>query len=158
VIDVTPNQNKQNARMKENEHGTTALIRGPRSFPSLVDMIQATQAHAPTRSTLLIERGVVNNTLQLPDGTWSWLYDELSSGEGNSVDFSDLWDDVRAIERPLLLAQGGESAFVHEEDRLEFEQNCPDIRVEVVPKAGHSIQSDEPLALAVLLRDFLELK
>jgi len=157
VIDVTPNQNKQNARMKENEHGTTALIRGPRTFTSLSAVIEATQTQAPKRSALLIERGVVNNTRQQPDGSWTWLYDELSRGEGNSVDFSALWDDVRAIDRPLLLVQGAESAFVHQEDRLEFEQNCHNIRVEVVPRAGHSIQSDEPVALAQLLRDFLEL-
>lgn len=157
VIDVTPNQSEQNKKMKEHEHGTTALIRGQRTFASQAEMIEATQKQAPLRSRLLIERGVINNSRQQSDGSWMWLYDELTRENEPAVDFSELWDDVRAINHPLLLVIGGDSAFVHSDDRQKFEDLCSDIRVEVVAKAGHSVQSDQPHVLAEILLEFFEM-
>ena len=42
-----------------------------------------------------------------------------------------------------------------EEDVTEFRRRLPAARVEVVPRAGHAIQSDQPLALARLTENFI---
>ena len=155
VIDVTPSQTKRNQSMTEKDRGTTALTQGARSFASLEEMIAVTRERAPSRPALLLERGVVNNARQLDDGSWTWRYDELSSPGGEPVDFSDLWADVEHIDRPVLLVLGGDSAFVHPEDREQFQLRSPDLRVECVAGAGHAVQSDRPVELAEVLRSFL---
>jgi pimeloyl-ACP methyl ester carboxylesterase len=41
------------------------------------------------------------------------------------------------------------------DDYDEFRRRLPAARVEVVAGAGHAIQSDQPLALARLIEDFV---
>jgi esterase len=57
----------------------------------------------------------------------------------------------------VALVVGGDSVHVADEDVAEFSRRQPGLTVEVVPGAGHSIQSDRPRELAALLRGFLEL-
>jgi pimeloyl-ACP methyl ester carboxylesterase len=75
---------------------------------------------------------------------------------GGLDDFSPLWDDVSAATMPLTLVRGGASAFVTDEDAEEFLRRSPSARVHVVPGAGHSVQSDAPLALASIIRSVLD--
>jgi len=56
---------------------------------------------------------------------------------------------------PLLLVLGADSPFTGEQDVAEFRRRLPAARVEVVPGAGHAVQSDQPLALARLISDFV---
>jgi pimeloyl-ACP methyl ester carboxylesterase len=57
---------------------------------------------------------------------------------------------------PLILVRGGASAFVTDEDAAEFLRRSPSAQVHVVPGAGHSVQSDAPLALANIIRSVLD--
>jgi pimeloyl-ACP methyl ester carboxylesterase len=63
---------------------------------------------------------------------------------------------VSAITVPVLLVLGADSPFTGEEDVAEFRRRLPAARVEVVAGAGHAIQSDQPLALAQLIEDFID--
>jgi pimeloyl-ACP methyl ester carboxylesterase len=54
-----------------------------------------------------------------------------------------------------MFVQGGDSVFVLPEDRAEFERRLPSVRWEVVAGSGHAVQSDQPLALAELVREFV---
>jgi esterase len=56
---------------------------------------------------------------------------------------------------PVLLVKGGESSFVTAEDLAEVTRRLPGLRVETVPGAGHAVQSDQPAALAGLIREYL---
>jgi pimeloyl-ACP methyl ester carboxylesterase len=71
------------------------------------------------------------------------------------ADHTGLWADVAAITVPALLVLGADSPFTGEQDVAEFRRRLPAARVEVVPGAGHAIQSDQPLALARLVSDFV---
>ena len=65
-----------------------------------------------------------------------------------------MWDDVSTITVPTMLVRGGESKFVLDEDVAEFQQRLPSVRYEVVPGAGHAVQSDQPLVLVALIEAF----
>jgi pimeloyl-ACP methyl ester carboxylesterase len=65
-----------------------------------------------------------------------------------------MWDDVSAITAPILLARGGLSGVVGDEDVAELRRRQPSAEVVVVEGAGHSIQGDKPLELAALLTEF----
>ena len=47
------------------------------------------------------------------------------------------------------------SAFVTPDDLAAMTARLPTLRVEVVPGAGHAVQSDQPLALADVISEFL---
>jgi pimeloyl-ACP methyl ester carboxylesterase len=54
-----------------------------------------------------------------------------------------------------MLVRGADSPVVDDEDVAELRRRAPAVRVEVVDGAGHSIQGDQPLVLALLLTDFV---
>jgi pimeloyl-ACP methyl ester carboxylesterase len=54
-----------------------------------------------------------------------------------------------------MLVRGGDSKFVTDEHVAEWLRRMPGLRAEVVPDAGHAVQSDQPLALANLIEQFV---
>jgi pimeloyl-ACP methyl ester carboxylesterase len=168
IVDVTPQVNDPGRVLTPEQQGSVALIGGPPTYESFEEVVGATVALSPTRTEAAVRRGVRHNTVRLESGRWAWRYDlfggrENSEGEGEAApaaqsghwaDFTPLWDDVSAITVPTMLVQGGDSPFVRPEDRAEFERRLPSVRWEVVPGAGHAVQSDQPLVLAALIREF----
>jgi len=159
LVDVTPGSARAATRMTREQRGATALIGGPRSFASLTEMTELAVRASPGRPASAVRRGVLHNARQLPDGTWTWRYDQLGTQAVTAQpQFESLWDDLAALTRPTLLVRGGDSAFVTAEDQAEAIRRLPAIRVEVVPGSGHAVQSDRPKALADLIREFLEIR
>jgi len=151
VVDVTPGTDHAKAEP------IIAFVSGPESFESFDAILERTLRFNPTRSVASMRRGVLHNARALPDGRWIWRYDPMRSWRltGGAPDFSALWEDVSALRVPVLLVRGGVSGVVGEEDVAEFRRRQPDLRVEVVEGAGHSVQGDRPLELAALLREFM---
>jgi pimeloyl-ACP methyl ester carboxylesterase len=158
IVDVTPQVNDPGRAMTPEQRGSVALIGGPPTYESFEAVSAATVALSPNRGEAAVRRGVRHNTVQLEDGRWAWRYDlfgERSGTESNWGDFTPLWDDVSAITVPTMFVQGGDSVFVLPEDRAEFERRLPSVRWEVVAGSGHAVQSDQPLALTALVREFV---
>ena len=73
-----------------------------------------------------------------------------------AIPTEDLWDAVGRIEVPLMLVRGMRvGSVVDDEAEAELLRRLPSARVEHVAEAGHSVQGDDPLALAALLADFV---
>jgi len=158
IVDVTPQVNDPGRAMTPEQRGSVALIGGPPTYESFESIVAATVAMSPKRTEAAVRRGVRHNTLRLEDGRWAWRYDlfgERTGNESNWGDFTPLWDDVAAIGVPTMVVQGGDSVFARPEDRVEFERRLPSVRWEVVAGAGHAVQSDQPLALVALVREFV---
>ena len=155
IVDVTPQVNDPSRTMTRAERGAVALVSGPPSYESFEAMAAAAVAASPNRPRSAVERGVRHNARRLPDGRWVWRYDLFGPRPPAMTDFTPLWEDVSAITVPVMLVLGGDSKFVTGEDVEEFRRRLPAARVEVVPGAGHAIQSDQPLALARLIEDFI---
>jgi pimeloyl-ACP methyl ester carboxylesterase len=155
VVDVTPGTDHAKAEP------IIAFISGPERFESFDEILERTVQFNPTRSVSSLRRGVLHNAAEQPDGSWSWRYDRFrpeslsEDGEAGPVDFANMWDDVSAITAPILLARGGLSGVVGDEDVAELRRRQPAAEVVVVEGAGHSIQGDKPLELALLLEGFM---
>jgi pimeloyl-ACP methyl ester carboxylesterase len=54
-----------------------------------------------------------------------------------------------------MLVRGADSPVVDDADVAELRRRSPTVRIEVVERAGHSIQGDQPLELARLIADFV---
>lgn len=152
LVDVTPSAPERHTELTDEQKGTVALVRGPRTFESFEAMLELTVAAAPHRDRESLRRGVFHNAKRLDDGTWTWRYDEMRKGEG----FEGLWDDVPRLEVPTTLVRGAKSYFVNDDDAAEFARNAPGFRdVHIVEDAGHSVQSDQPGKLIEILRGVL---
>jgi pimeloyl-ACP methyl ester carboxylesterase len=156
IVDVTPNSGVRSRALAPAERGAVALVSGPPTYDSFETMAAAAVAASPARPRSAVERGVRHNARRLPDGRWTWRYDLFGERPAPVGDHSGLWADVPAITVPVLLVLGADSPFTGEEDVAEFRRRLPAARVEVVPGAGHAIQSDQPLALARLIEDFID--
>jgi pimeloyl-ACP methyl ester carboxylesterase len=148
--------------MTPEQRGSVALIGGPPIYESFEAMADATIALSPFRTPDAVRRGVRHNSVRLEDGTWRWKYDLFPRDENapeperNWLDFEQLWVDVANIKAPTMLVQGGESVYVLPEDVEKFKETLPGVRHEVVPGAGHAVQSDQPAALSDLIKDFVQ--
>jgi esterase len=153
IVDVTPGSGTAHAQMSRAERGTTQLISEQRSFASLDEMTQLAVQASRRRPASAVRRGVQHNACQTPDGRWTWRYDpQIGSAQGGHA---ALWTDLPRLSMPVVLIRGGDSAFVTQGDLAEMTRLLPAMRVKVVPGAGHAVQSDQPLALAALVRELM---
>jgi pimeloyl-ACP methyl ester carboxylesterase len=150
LVDVTPGVDREKAAP------IAAFIAGPESFESFDEILARTIEFNPTRTESSLRRGVLHNAVERDDGRWVWRYQRPRLAETAEMpDFGVLWDDVSTISVPLLLVRGADSAVVGDEDVAELRRRQPDVRVETVAGAGHSIQGDRPVELARVLEGFL---
>lgn len=153
LIDVTPSALQRHSEMTKEQQGTVALMHGEREFPSFQAMLDLTIAAAPHREVKALRRGVFHNSRKLDNGSWTWRYDAIRT----FPDCSGLWDDVDALSAPVTLVCGGSSGFVSDDDAAELARRARHFRAaHVVENSGHSVQSDQPLALIDLLRGVLD--
>jgi pimeloyl-ACP methyl ester carboxylesterase len=151
LVDVTPGVDREKAS------AVVSFIAGPESFASFDEILERTVTYNPTRSESSLRRGILHNAQEREDGTWAWRYDRFDLPEGTAMpDFGNLWDYVDAVEVPFLLVRGADSPVVSDDDVAELQRRRPRVRVEVVDAAGHSVQGDQPVVLARLLREFLD--
>jgi pimeloyl-ACP methyl ester carboxylesterase len=154
LVDVTPGVDRDKAAP------IAQFIAGPESFESFDEILARTIQYNPTRTESSLRRGVLHNAVPRDDGRWVWRYQRPRLVERDNLeipaDFATLWDDVSAIQVPLMLVRGGATGTVVDDaDVAELRRRQPNARVELVEGAGHSIQGDRPIELAQLLDDFL---
>jgi len=154
LIDITPGVTR------EKSSDIAAFLAGPETFASFDEILERTIQFNPTRSESSLRRGVLHNSVQREDGTWTWRHQlgrpaEASGLHVGSVDFGPLWDVLEGIGVPVLLVRGALSPVVDDADEAEFHRRRPADRSVTVADAGHSIQGDQPVELARILSEFL---
>jgi pimeloyl-ACP methyl ester carboxylesterase len=152
LVDVTPTIDPDRSAH------ISSFITGPESFDSFDELLERTCAFNPTRSVSSLRRGILHNAVQRDDGTWVWRYARFRSAEqpnDGPPNFSALWEIIGSLEVPLLLARGMRSqSVVGDEDVAELLRTKPDAQVIEFADSGHSIQGDEPVALAAAIVAF----
>ncbi|MBV9153889.1 MAG: alpha/beta hydrolase, partial [Alphaproteobacteria bacterium] len=113
----------------------------------------------PRRDPKILRRSLMHNLRQQPDGTWRWKYDtrrfKALDQEKHRADRAKLADGLARITCPALVVRGGESDVFHEEDGIRLAERLPKGKFVTVPRAGHTVQGDNPKDLVVELRRFL---
>jgi esterase len=113
----------------------------------------------PRRDPKILRRSLMHALRQQPDGTWRWKYDrrrfQVLDQEKHRAERAALGDGLSRITCPTLIVRGGESDVFAEEDGIKLAARLPDGKFVTVPKAGHTVQGDNPKDLVAELRRFL---
>lgn len=143
AVDITPNPDPKATK------DITDFVAGPQSFPSFAEILDRTMQFNSTRSVSSLRRGIVHNAYRNPDGSWQWRYDRRDRSDAPAVDSPDPWKLIESITAPYLLVRGGaKGSVVTDEGAAQLQQRKRGAEVVTIEGAGHSIQGDQPLALA----------
>ena len=148
LVDITPGVNHGKAK------DIAAFVNGPESFDNFDDLLARTVEFNPTRSEASLRRGILHNAEQREDGSWVWRHARHRVFEPERIDrdHGQLWDALEDHSGPVVLARGMRpQSVVDDDDETELRRRRPDARIEYFLDAGHSIQGDMPVELAVLL-------
>ncbi|MCB0969423.1 MAG: alpha/beta hydrolase, partial [Ilumatobacter sp.] len=161
LVDVTPGVNGEKAKAIHD------FVRGPATFPSFDELLQRTMEFNPTRSESSLRRSILHNAKQLDDGSWVWRHRRDDSafmadpaddvdGAARREALDGLWDALAEYAGPVTLVRGmREQSVVDDADVAQLLERRPDATV-VEVDAGHSVQGDQPLELADIIRRALE--
>ncbi len=149
LVDITPGVNADKAKH------ITNFVNGPASFDDFDALLARTIEHNPTRSVSSLRRGILHNAIRRDDGSWVWRHQQHPTSELAGPDMGDLWEKLGELTMPVTLLRGmSTGSVVDDDDEQEFLRRCAQATIVHVPDAGHSIQGDQPLAMAALLDQY----
>jgi pimeloyl-ACP methyl ester carboxylesterase len=135
------------------------FVNGGAEPASLDAIIERALAFNPRRDPKILRRSLMHNLRQGPDGNWSWKYDrrrfQQMDRDAHVAERRGLAEGLAKITCPTLVVRGAESDVFHEEDAERLAQRLPNGRYVTIPRAGHTVQGDNPKGLVVELRRFL---
>ena len=153
LIDAGPNVRRPGSRRIRD------FVNGGAEPETLEAIIERAMSFNPRRDPLILRRSLMHNLRQQTDGTWIWKYDrrrfQQMGGDQHAAERRGLADGLARVTCPTLVVRGGESDVFHDEDAERLATGLPDGRRVTIPKAGHTVQGDNPKDLAAALRDFL---
>jgi esterase len=135
------------------------FVNGGAEPASLEAIIERALAFNPRRDPKILRRSLMHNLRQQSDGTWIWKYDrkrfQQMDRDAHVAERRGLAEGLARITCATLVVRGAESDVFHEEDAERLAQRLPDGRCITIPRAGHTVQGDNPKDLAAALREFL---
>ena len=136
------------------------FVNGGAEPASLEAIIERALAFNPRRDPKILRRSLMHNLRQQSDGTWIWKYDrkrfQQMDRDAHVAERRGLAEGLASITCPTLVVRGAESDVFHEEDAERLAGRLPDGRYVTIPRAGHTVQGDNPKDLAAALREFLD--
>jgi len=127
---------------------------------SVDHFVERALAFNPRRSRELLRRSLLHNLRPMPDGRLMWKYDQRHRGKVDPAAYARrrelLWSAVERVECPALVVRGAQSDVFHDEDADQLAGRFQRGRWVRVEGAGHTVQGDNPAALLVELRAFLD--
>jgi pimeloyl-ACP methyl ester carboxylesterase len=153
LIDAGPNVRRPGSRRIRD------FVNGGAEPETLEAIIERAMSFNPRRDPTILRRSLMHNLRQQTDGTWTWKYDrrrfQQMGNDQHAAERRGLADRLARVTCPTLVVRGGESDVFHDEDAERLAAGLPDGRWVKIPKAGHTVQGDNPKDLAAALRDFL---
>jgi len=141
--------------------GSQAMLefRSKKVFPDLDAAVRHALAFNPRRTAESLRVSLSRSLRQLPDGSLTWKHDveRMDAPRQLRLDalMTQLWSAAAAIQCPILLARGAESAAVPREAAAAFIAHVAHASLVEIPNAGHTVQGDNPRELLRALAGFL---
>ena len=134
------------------------------SFASLEDAVEAFREFFPYATTEQIERRVRASLKINDDGAYVWHFDPIlrdptsrpPDPDPGQRRLSDLWDGVDRVQCPTMIVRGAETDMLTPEAIQRLHRRISGSRVSLIEDAGHSVPTDQPSALSLNIREFLQ--
>jgi len=138
------------------------VFSAPVELESVEEFVQHSLAFNPRRDPVLLRGSLLHNLRQLPNGRWTWKYDQRpllrtrpENGENRDDGMSTTWPLTERVDCPVLVVRGGSSDILSRHGAADLAGRFRDGRWAEVPDAGHSVQGDNPAAFVSALQSFL---
>jgi pimeloyl-ACP methyl ester carboxylesterase len=135
-------------------------LSGYRVFASPEDAAARLARLGARRDPALLRNTLALNLRRQDDGTWTWKYDPRTLVGLTAKDIMDarrpLWGVLERITCPVLVARGADSEIFSEDDAQRFAAALPKGRWLAIPRARHSVQTDNPSGLASAVSAFAD--
>jgi pimeloyl-ACP methyl ester carboxylesterase len=133
----------------------TRAAGSPRTFASFEEFAQHAAGLGRPRDSNRVSTSLLWHARQLPDGRWTWKYDPaVRHAVLGPADFEDVWSALRAFTGPVLFVRASRHSHLSEA-AAERLRTLPNVRLVVVPEAGHNVMTDKPLVFTREVRDFV---
>jgi pimeloyl-ACP methyl ester carboxylesterase len=153
LIDAGPNVRRPGSRRIRD------FVNGGTEPETLEAIIARALEFNPRRDPVILRRSLMHNLRRQEDGNWVWKYDrrrfQAMGGDRHAAERQRLAEGLAHVTCPTLVVRGGESDVFHDEDAERLAAGLPDGRWLKIPKAGHTVQGDNPKDLVAALREFL---
>ncbi len=134
------------------------------SFDSLEDAVEAFREFFPYATTEQIERRVRASLTVNDDGAHTWNFDPIlrdptsrpPDPDPGQRRLSDLWDSADRVQCPTMIVRGAETNMLTPEAIQRLHRRVSGSRVSLIEDAGHSVPTDQPAALSLNIREFLQ--
>ena len=157
MVDITPTINI--ARRQEGP----AQMMGAHPFDSFDHALDWAVKNNPGRPRVHMEYSLRHSLEEKPDGKWMWKNERRNRMRAEAPEDREkrmaatelLWQDPPKIPCPALVVHGELSNVTSRADAERLAKLFPNGRVTTVPAATHTVQGDQPKALARELQAFL---
>jgi pimeloyl-ACP methyl ester carboxylesterase len=153
LVDMTPDVRIEGAQR------IFDFVTAPGELDSVEAFVERAMEFNPGRDPRLLRRSLLHNLRQLPNGKWTWKYDRRAMTRER---FEQVRREVTAVRDRLdaatcrtLVVRGELSDVVSEEAAAALAESLPRGEWTSIPAAGHTVQGDNPRALAAVLERFL---
>lgn len=134
------------------------------SFHSLDEAIESFREFFPYATTEQIERRVRASLTVNDDGMYVWDFDPIfrdptsrpPDPDPGQRRLSDLWDCADRVQCPTMIVRGSETDMLTPEAIQRLHRRVSGSRVSLIEDAGHSVPTDQPAALSLNIREFLQ--
>jgi pimeloyl-ACP methyl ester carboxylesterase len=153
IIDAGPEMRRPgSSRIRDFVNGVADVV-------SVEGIIEKALQFNPRRDPKILRRSLMHNLRQQEDGSWRWKYDRRRfaglNQEAHLAERTKLAEALHRISCPTLVVRGAESDVFHDEDAERLATRLPHARWVKIPRAGHTVQGDNPKDLVAELRRFL---
>ena len=141
-----------------------AFLSEHESFADLEEAAAAIAGYLPGRR--VTAGRLTRNLRQRPDGRWVWKHGLgrrireregiVDAEQGGAAVVAGLEDDLRGLQRPVLVLRGSASDVLSEAGADELVELLPDARYARIHGAGHLAAGDNPESFVSLVSRFLD--
>jgi len=134
------------------------------TWNSLDEAMETLRPFFPTMSYDQLERRVSSALTLREDGKWTWDFDEAfrdpairpPDPDPGQRRLSDLWDSADRVQCPTMIMRGQDTDMLTPEAIQRLHRRIAGSRVSLIEDAGHNVPTDQPAALALNIREFLQ--
>lgn len=134
------------------------------SFTSLDEAVIAFREFFPYANTEQLERRARAAFTVNEEGVFVWDFDPVfrdatvrpPEPDPGQRRLADLWDSADRIQCPTMIVRGSETDMLTPEAIQRLHRRIAGSRVSLIEDAGHPVPTDQPAALALNIREFLQ--